>query len=152
MFEASDAYAGTAQTNLPPFPPFPDTVDWKPLGLATTNRLLSFKVLVESVRAQLSDTAEHDLDGTVEDTRTFSAKLGLQALELADELRADAGTPNPPQDLHWSFREHLERKHAEYQVEAQKRARLSAEISATVPAGEAKRAASRALFDDAKPG
>lgn len=111
-FEASGGRAGSPQGNIPPLPPFPQTVDWKAMGLHSTNQLLSYRVEVDSIRAQISDSLEYDEDGAIADTRQYAAALGLKALRLARDLRLDAGAPQPQLDLDWSVEEYLESKEA----------------------------------------
>ena len=50
----------------------------------------------------------------VEDTRRYAADMGLKALKLATDLRADAGAPMPALDLEWSSSEYMENRQAKY--------------------------------------
>ena len=125
-YEASDQAAGSPQAYIPPLAPYPETVNWTVLGLAATNRLLAFRVEVEAIRAQIRDSLEHDVQAGVEETRTYSAAMGLKALNIARTLRTEAGAPLPVLDLEWSIEEYLDSKHDQYIAERRTRSAAAA--------------------------
>ena len=86
---ASRGDMGKHHPSILPVAGFPETINWKALGIERSAKILSFPIRVDAERARLADHAEYVLD---EDEIGFhverkAARYGLEALALATELR-----------------------------------------------------------------
>lgn len=113
--ELEDINEETAASSngVPPFPDFPDNVDWTALGLDAANRLFSFRTEIEMRRTQIRELVKLGLSDGINESCEHAGKLGLKALSLSDWLRALARSPRPPNDIDWSIADYLaERRNA----------------------------------------
>lgn len=126
-YEYSDGNAGTHVHNVPEFPSFPDTINWKSLGTELTKLVLAFPNEIEAVRALISFewdvVGDHEL--VLPTIREKTARAGSRALQLAARVQDEyQGEPidllDEPSDTRTSLANKLEEyaKQRERAVEA----------------------------------
>lgn len=114
-YERSGGLAGAPRGNVTELPGYPDTIEWKPFGIKATNTALSFRVDVDNTRAMFRDMWEFDdEDGIAPLVREHSAKLGLEALNIAISLRHDRGLEPVDYSSEWNVKKHLEERQSYY--------------------------------------
>ena len=87
-YDSSGGHAGNIHGNIPDLPAYPDSVEWKPLGIARTAEAMSFRVEIETIKAMITDHWDYlDEDDVVPMVREEAARLGSKALELAIDFR-----------------------------------------------------------------
>lgn len=87
-FEVSDGHAGSAYGNIASLPDFPDSIEWKPLGLRATTQAMSLRVDIETTSAMITGSWDFgDEEDIVPIVRLEAARLGSQALALSKSLR-----------------------------------------------------------------
>jgi hypothetical protein len=114
---ASEGSAGQPRGNMEPVPAFPDEIDWKALGIGTTQEAMLFRVRVEAARGMITDVHEFgDDDDVVTAVVEQSAKFGLLALATAQAISRDHALPDVKADEdEWSVGDFLRRKAALYE-------------------------------------
>lgn len=122
-YEASGGAAGAAHGNVPDMPDFPDSIEWKPLGLDHTTRALSFHVEIESAKAMIRDAWDvtNDEDYSITMMREEAARLGLKALDLAASFRSSWRIEPVDQSGEWTARKFLTERTEKLNVEKKQR-------------------------------
>lgn len=105
-----DGQVGTPHGNVPDLPTYSEEIDWKTLGITTTDSALSFRVEIESTQAMITDAWDvvGDEDAVLPTAFEEMARLGQKALKLASNLRAKWKIPPVEyQNSSWNVKVHL---------------------------------------------
>lgn len=115
IYQYSEGSAGSPQRYVPNFPALPDNIDWRSLGLTFTSEALALPVAVATTNAAISNGWDHgDNDDNIRDVREATAKIGLEAFELAATIRRARSIPEALQHGEWSAQKHLEEREQAY--------------------------------------
>lgn len=114
-YMASGGHAG-AQRGLPDIPDYPESIEWKPLGIEHTNEAMSFRVEVETARTMIADYWDvvGDEDDLVPMIREETARLGKKALELAIRFRKSWKIKAVDYSGEWNVQTYLSEKVEKY--------------------------------------
>jgi hypothetical protein len=122
-YDASGGNAGVAHRYIPDFAPYPETIEWKPMGLKSATAAMSFRVDVETTRAMISGYWEFgDEDDAVPLVRLETARLGCEALRLALTLRKLGSIlPTKSNDDDWNVNYFLAEQYKKYLTQRNER-------------------------------
>jgi len=123
------------QVECPQPPAFPEDIDWENISERLLSRILMLPNAARGTGRDIAGLSEHsfppDYCEAFEARQEGYANLGLEALELADELQRECDLPertlktlNPD----WNPREYLKQKKQEIEAQKSKRALATEEM------------------------
>lgn len=114
-YDSSGGHAGMARGNLDDMPDYPDSIEWKPLGIDDATKAMSFRVEVDSTKSMISAEWEFADDEDVPPVvREQAARLGIKAIDLAVSLRKKWGIEPVSYDGEWNVKAFLNEKYTDH--------------------------------------
>ena len=103
---------GRYHSNLNPLPDFPDTIDFKSLGIKTVNEVLSFRVLVDSTRSMLAHTEADTMQDAYTEVAEYALRTAKKGVMLATQIRQNQKLPIWEPIGEWNFFDYIEESFA----------------------------------------